>query len=47
MKSSRQNTRESTLKDAHAVKGDLSDSKVKAGKEGSFKASVEWILKHI
>ena len=30
-----------------AVRGDLSDPKVKAGKEGSFNASVEWILKHI
>jgi len=30
-----------------AVRGDLSDPKVKAGKEGSFKASVEWIKKHL
>jgi len=30
-----------------AVRGDLSDPKVKAGKEGSFKASVEWIKKYI
>jgi len=30
-----------------AVRGDLSDTKVKAGKEGSFKASVEWIKKYI
>ncbi|KAF9459319.1 dienelactone hydrolase endo-1,3,1,4-beta-D-glucanase [Collybia nuda] len=27
-----------------AVRGDLSDPKVKAGKEGSFKATVEWFL---
>jgi len=30
-----------------AVRGDLSDPNVKAGKEGSFKASVEWIKKYI
>jgi len=30
-----------------AVRGDLSDPKVKAGKEGSFKASVEWIKAHL
>jgi len=30
-----------------AVRGDLSDPKVKAGKEGSFKASVEWIKKYL
>lgn len=30
-----------------AVRGDISDPKVKAGKEGSFKAAVEWILKYI
>jgi len=30
-----------------AVRGDLSDPQVKAGKEGSFKASVEWIKAHL
>ncbi|PPR00785.1 hypothetical protein CVT24_000750 [Panaeolus cyanescens] len=30
-----------------AVRGDLSDPKVKAGKEGSFKATVEWFVKHL
>ncbi|KAJ3784694.1 dienelactone hydrolase, partial [Lentinula aff. detonsa] len=30
-----------------AVRGDISDSKVKAGKEGAFKASVEWIKKYL
>ncbi|KAJ7173461.1 Alpha/Beta hydrolase protein [Mycena filopes] len=30
-----------------AVRGDLSDPKVKAGKEGAFKATVEWFLKYI
>ncbi|KAG6824248.1 hypothetical protein H0H93_002311, partial [Arthromyces matolae] len=30
-----------------AVRGDLSDPKVKAGKEGAFKASVEWIRAHL
>lgn len=30
-----------------AVRGDLSDPKVKAGKEGAFKATVEWFLKHL
>ncbi|KAJ6529807.1 Alpha/Beta hydrolase protein [Mycena capillaripes] len=30
-----------------AVRGDLSDPKVKAGKEGAFKACVEWFLKHM
>jgi len=30
-----------------AVRGDLSDPKVKAGKEGAFKATVEWLLKHL
>ncbi|KAJ3568984.1 hypothetical protein NP233_g5346 [Leucocoprinus birnbaumii] len=29
-----------------AVRGDLSDPKVKAGKEGAFKNSVEWFIKH-
>jgi len=29
-----------------AVRGDISDPKVKAGKEGAFKATVEWFLKH-
>ncbi|GLB43348.1 putative dienelactone hydrolase family protein [Lyophyllum shimeji] len=30
-----------------AVRGDLSDPKVKAGKEGAFKATVEWFLSHL
>jgi hypothetical protein len=30
-----------------AVRGDLSDPKVKAGKEGSFKATVEWMIAHL
>jgi len=30
-----------------AVRGDLSDPKVKAGKEGSFKATVEWFIKYL
>jgi len=30
-----------------AVRGDLSDPKVRAGKEGSFKATVAWIKKYI
>ncbi|KIY66778.1 alpha/beta-hydrolase [Cylindrobasidium torrendii FP15055 ss-10] len=30
-----------------AVRGDLSDPKVKAGKEGSFKASAKWFKQHL
>jgi len=30
-----------------AVRGDLSDPKVKAGKEGSFKAAAEWFLNRL
>ncbi|KAI0064877.1 alpha/beta-hydrolase [Artomyces pyxidatus] len=30
-----------------AVRGDLSDPKVKAGKEGSFKNTVEWFIKYL
>ncbi|KAL7006372.1 hypothetical protein EMMF5_004025 [Cystobasidiomycetes sp. EMM_F5] len=30
-----------------AVRGDLSDPKVKAGKEGAFKATVEWFNAHL
>jgi dienelactone hydrolase len=30
-----------------AVRGDMSDPKVKAGKEGAFKASVEWLVKYL
>ncbi|KAJ7099938.1 dienelactone hydrolase endo-1,3,1,4-beta-D-glucanase [Mycena belliarum] len=30
-----------------AVRGDMSDPMVKAGKEGAFKASVEWFMKHL
>ncbi|KAI0702268.1 dienelactone hydrolase endo-1,3,1,4-beta-D-glucanase [Cytidiella melzeri] len=30
-----------------AVRGDLSDPKVKAGKEGAFKASAEFLYKHL
>jgi hypothetical protein len=34
-------------KHGFAVRGDLSDPKAKAGKEGSFKASVEWFIKYL
>lgn len=27
--------------------GDLADPKVKAGKEGAFKGSVEWLIKYM
>ncbi|KAJ3973674.1 dienelactone hydrolase endo-1,3,1,4-beta-D-glucanase [Lentinula raphanica] len=30
-----------------AVRGDMSDPKVKAGKEGAFKASVEWMIRYL
>jgi len=30
-----------------AVRGDLSDPKVKAGKEGAFRASVLWFKKYL
>lgn len=30
-----------------AVRGDLSDPKIKAGKEGAFKATVEWMIKYM
>ncbi|KAJ6483241.1 Alpha/Beta hydrolase protein [Mycena sanguinolenta] len=30
-----------------AVRGDMSDPKIKAGKEGTFKACVEWFLKYM
>ncbi|KAG6893028.1 hypothetical protein C0992_011511, partial [Termitomyces sp. T32_za158] len=30
-----------------AVRGDLSDVRVKAGKEGAFKATVEWFIKFL
>ncbi|KAJ7233088.1 dienelactone hydrolase endo-1,3,1,4-beta-D-glucanase [Mycena rebaudengoi] len=30
-----------------AVRGDLSDPKVKAGKEGAFKTAVEWLIKYM
>jgi len=30
-----------------AVRGDLSDPKVKAGKEGAFKEAVEWFINHL
>ncbi|KAJ7609045.1 dienelactone hydrolase endo-1,3,1,4-beta-D-glucanase [Roridomyces roridus] len=30
-----------------AVRGDLSDPKVKAGKEGAFKATIEWFHKYL
>lgn len=30
-----------------AVRGDLSKPEVKAGKEGAFKATVEFFLKHL
>ncbi|KAA1477425.1 alpha/beta-hydrolase [Dentipellis sp. KUC8613] len=34
-------------KHGFAVRGDLSDPKIKEGKEGSFKATVEWFGKHL
>ncbi|KAJ7634474.1 Alpha/Beta hydrolase protein [Roridomyces roridus] len=34
-------------KHGFAVRGDMSDPIVKAGKEGAFKASVEWFLKYL
>jgi dienelactone hydrolase len=30
-----------------AVRGDISDPKVKAGREGAFKAAVEWFIKYL
>ncbi|KAI0320497.1 Alpha/Beta hydrolase protein [Amylostereum chailletii] len=30
-----------------SVRGDLNDPKVKAGKEGAFKNTVEWFIKHL
>ena len=30
-----------------AVRGDLDDPKVKAGKEGAFKSAAEWFLKYL
>jgi len=30
-----------------ATRGDMSDPKVKAGKEGAFKATVEWFIKYL
>ncbi|KAK7047551.1 hypothetical protein VNI00_006319 [Paramarasmius palmivorus] len=30
-----------------AVRGDLSDPKIKAGKEGAFKSTVEWLIKYL
>ncbi|KAF5386516.1 hypothetical protein D9757_005876 [Collybiopsis confluens] len=30
-----------------AVRGDMKDPNVKAGKEGAFKATVEWMIKHL
>jgi len=30
-----------------AVRGDMNNPEVKAGKEGAFKASVEWFLEHL
>jgi hypothetical protein len=30
-----------------AVRGDLSDPKVKAGKEGAFEATVKWFQAHL
>jgi hypothetical protein len=29
------------------VRGDMSDPKVKAGKEGAFKNTVEFMIKHL
>jgi dienelactone hydrolase len=30
-----------------AVRGDLQDPKVKAGNEGAFKATIEWLIKYL
>lgn len=30
-----------------AVRGDISDPNVKAGREGAFKAAVEWFIKYL
>lgn len=30
-----------------AIRGDLSDPKVKAGKEGAFKVAAQWLLSHL
>ncbi|KAF8211097.1 dienelactone hydrolase family-domain-containing protein [Mycena galopus ATCC 62051] len=30
-----------------AIRGDLSDPKVKAGKEGAFKATIQWFIKYV
>ena len=30
-----------------AIRGDMSDEKVKAGKEGAFKATVEWFQQYL
>jgi hypothetical protein len=29
-----------------AVRGDMTNPQVKAGKEGAFKSTVEWFMKH-
>lgn len=29
------------------VRGDMSNPQIKAGKEGAFKATVEWFLKYL
>jgi len=34
-------------KHGFAVRGDMSDPKVKAGKEGAFKETVEWFAKYL
>ncbi|KAJ7837703.1 dienelactone hydrolase endo-1,3,1,4-beta-D-glucanase [Mycena leptocephala] len=34
-------------KHGFAVRGDVNDPKVKAGKEGAFKASVDWFMKYL
>jgi len=34
-------------KHGFAVRGDMTDPKVKAGKEGAFKSTVDWVRKHL
>ena len=30
-----------------AVRGDISDPRIKEGREGAFKATIEWLIKHL
>ena len=38
---------ETNVNGTFQVRGDISDPKVKAGREGAFKASVEWFIKYL